>query len=145
MEYKYSVDTERMDAEIDAYEPDTIKRDALKRRVHDALIAIDETPIAVAKFIRPQPSKLDIARMGITRFVVAAIPIAIGAGVAAIAGAPAGIAAGTLAAATVGVSKAKKEIRKSTGSDPGVWDIVGRIINNIFELIRKITKPKNGG
>ena len=112
--------------------------------MHDALVAIDDAPVDVPKFVTYQPSKLDIAKMATARFVVAAIPVVIGAGVAAVAGTNAGVAAGLLTGGALGVSKAKKEIAKSTGGNVGKWDIIGRIIANLFELFRSF-KPKNGG
>ena len=132
------------DYEIDWAELErTIDRDVQpieRKKTLAAWKTIDNSPVDVPAFVTIKPSKFDMARMGITRFAKMMVPVVVGGAVAAVAGVNAGIAAGTVAAATIGIAKVKKEQRKAVGADPGPWDIIGRIIGNIMELMRCIKK-----
>lgn len=131
----YKIDWDELERTVDR-DVQPIERKA----VMNAWRTIDDSPVDVPKFVTIAPSKFDMARMGITRFAKMMVPVVVGGAVAAVAGANAGIAAGTVAAATIGIAKVKKEQRKAVGADPGMWDIIGRIVGNIMELIRCFKK-----
>lgn len=132
---KYEIDWAELERTIDR-DVQPIERKATL----DAWKTIDDSPVDVPAFVTIKPSKFDLAYMGISKFAKTMVPVVIGAGVAVVAGTNAGIAAGTVAAATMGIAKVKKEQRKAVGADPGMWDIIGRIIANIMELVRCIKK-----
>jgi len=139
-----------MEQRIDweALEKDLLDNSAIEPIVKATVIqAIPSMMLVdVPKFTITKTSKWDMAYMMTKRIINMIIPVAGTILASQLLGVKEGLAVGSVLVAGGGIFKGVKEAKQSNGKDPGTWDLLGKLLWTIFQLVKKLSsKKKEGG